>query len=308
MYTIGQAAARTRITVPVLRAWERRYGIVEPKRTQSGYRMYDDVALDRLREMKRLVEEGWSPSLAAAAIVGGTAPPPVHRGETDHTDEADDAQGLVEPFLVAAADLDVGRIESILDDMFASGSFERVAERYLLPSLEALGQAWADGRIDVGAEHMASHAVLRRLTAAFEAAGTGGDAGGAVLIGLPPGARHELGALAFAVALRRARVPVVYLGPDLPTESWVSAALRLRARAAVIGAVTPADRESARAVATGLRAARRDLVIAFGGRFQPAEWPDGPDSSVDPPFIRLPVGLAESVRALIDALEASTLA
>ena len=74
MYNISQAAARTGLTVPVLRAWERRYGIVAPRRSAGGYRIYDEEAIARLGAMRRLVDAGWSPSAAAAAIVAGTAP------------------------------------------------------------------------------------------------------------------------------------------------------------------------------------------------------------------------------------------
>ena len=75
MYTIKEAAARTGLTVPVLRAWERRYGVVAPARTAGGYRVYDEAALGRLRSMRRLIDDGWSPSAAAAAIIAGTEPP-----------------------------------------------------------------------------------------------------------------------------------------------------------------------------------------------------------------------------------------
>lgn len=302
MYTIKQAAARTGIPVPVLRAWERRYGVVQPARTPSGYRIYDDEAIDRLRTMQGLVGSGWSPSAAAAAIVAGTAPSG-RPASLEPADQAEIGSNLIDPFIDAVADLDAAAIESGLDDMFASGSFERIAERYLLPSLEALGQAWADGRIDVGAEHMASHAVLRRLTAAYEAAGVASDMDGAILVGLPPGARHELGALAFAVAARRARLPVIYLGSDLPAKSWVTTAVRSKARAAVIGAVTLADRKPAQVVANALREARPDLLVAFGGRYPPPERSHRPGTAADRSLIRLPVDLGESVRALLVALD-----
>src|SRR6185436_8918922 len=75
MYTIKEAAARTGLTVPVLRAWERRYGVVSPTRTPGGYRVYDEAALGRLRTMRRLVDDGWTASAAAAAVVAGTANP-----------------------------------------------------------------------------------------------------------------------------------------------------------------------------------------------------------------------------------------
>src|SRR5690349_22977147 len=71
MYNIKQAAERAGVTIPVLRAWERRYGIVRPARTPSGYRRFDDEAIARVRAMRGLVDDGWSPSAAAAAIVAG---------------------------------------------------------------------------------------------------------------------------------------------------------------------------------------------------------------------------------------------
>src|SRR4051794_27389129 len=68
MYTIKEAALRSGVSVPLLRAWERRYGVVEPERTASGYRLYDDRAITRLRAMRALIAEGWSASNAAARI------------------------------------------------------------------------------------------------------------------------------------------------------------------------------------------------------------------------------------------------
>src|SRR3954452_12035614 len=69
MYTIKQAAQRARVSVPLLRAWERRYHVVQPERTASGYRLYDDRAIARLQAMRALIDQGWSPSNAAARLL-----------------------------------------------------------------------------------------------------------------------------------------------------------------------------------------------------------------------------------------------
>jgi hypothetical protein len=220
--------------------------------------------------MRRLVEDGWTPSNAAAAVVAGTAPSPA---------PAPDRPGSIAPiqltgrFVDAAAALDLIGLEQVLDEMFASGTFERMAEEQLLPALHALGDAWADGTIDVGAEHAASAAVHRRLAGAFQAAGVTPSQRGAILVGLPPGSRHELGGLAFSVAARRAGLPILYLGPDLPAEDWVATALRTRAGGAVIGAVAPLDASAAAAVARSLLHAAPHLVVAFGGRGAPRDVP-----------------------------------
>ena len=73
MYTIRQAAARSGVGESLLRAWERRYGVVHPSRTASGYRLYDDAASARLRAMRALVKAGWAASQAAEAVLTGSA-------------------------------------------------------------------------------------------------------------------------------------------------------------------------------------------------------------------------------------------
>jgi MerR family transcriptional regulator, light-induced transcriptional regulator len=270
MYTIKQAAARTGIPIALLRAWQTRYGIVEPRRSPSGYRLYDDEAIDRLRSMRALVDSGWAPSAAATAILAGEAPAPTVEPAPATRPTApgagsDGAAARIEAFVAAAIALDSVRLERVLDEMFARGSFEGVTTDEVLPALQAIGDAWAEGRLGVGGEHAASHAVLRRLAGAYQAAGRPSDADGAILVGLPPGSRHELGALAFAVAARRAGLPVLYLGPDLPAADWVATAADTRARAAVIGSPTRADAGPAAEVARALAAEDAGLSIAFGG-------------------------------------------
>ncbi len=270
MYTIRQAATRSGVPAALLRAWERRYRIVVPERTSSGYRLYDDGAIQRLRTMRRLVDSGWSARTAANAILSGEQLPPEARtdasgAEVDPTSAVSRNGELISALLDAAVDLDAEGTEIALDAIFAAGSFEHVTDELLMPALVVIGSAWEDGRLSVAGEHAVSHAVLRRLAAAFQAAGRPARGPGVLLVGMPPGGRHELGALAFAVAARRAGLPVLYLGPDLPLQEWVDTARALRARGAVIGAVVSTDAEPAAAVAVALRAAVPGLMLAFGG-------------------------------------------
>jgi MerR family transcriptional regulator, light-induced transcriptional regulator len=306
MYTIRQAALRSGVSVPLLRAWERRYRIVEPARTASGYRLYDEESLDRLRAMRHLVEDGWTPSTAAAhlreggdevvrAIVrpaGGTA---VNPGAELAVDPA---PALAEAFVDAASGMDEARLEAVLDEMFARGSFEQVTQALLMPGLVGLGEAWAAGRATIAAEHSAANAVARRLGAAFLAAGRPNGEEGIVLVGLPPGSRHELGALAFATALRRAGTAVRYLGADLPVPDWIEAASQTKAEVAVVGVIIPGDAGRAKSVAAALRVAHPEILIAFGGgaagRVRIA-----PEADI----LRLPEQLTEAVEALRSAIE-----
>ena len=282
MYTIKEAASRAGVSVEVLRAWERRYGIVRPERTPSGYRLYDDATIDRLRAMRSLIDSGWSASQAAHQIETNgvpASPAPTQARPYDIS-----AAELSAAFVAAAAALDEGRVEAVLDELFAAGSFERVIDERVMPALRALGEAWAAGSVSVAAEHAASHATLRRLSAAFEAASRL-DVEYPVLVGLPPGSRHELGALAFATAARRRGIGVVYLGADVPETSWIDAAQVTGARGVVVGIPTLDDGATALGVAEAVGDLRGVLVAAGGAGVAHADLPASvlrlPDRIVD---------------------------
>ncbi len=305
MYTIKQAASRCGVPVQLLRAWERRYGVVTPGRTESGYRLYDEAAIARLRAMRRLVDDGWAPSTAAAhirelddaaiaQIAGGLERDAL--GASTAAQVADSGE-LAAAFVDSASRLDESAVETILDQMFARGSFERVASEIVMPALVALGDGWATGKVDVAGEHAAANAVQRRLALAFLAAGQPRDGVGPILVGLPPGARHDLGALAFATAARRAGLSVRYLGADLPLADWLEAIKLTGASAIVLGVVIGKDVKAALEVARAVRGAGDDVVVAFGGRKSSAIPTDGLE-----PVIVLPDGLSEAVDALDERL------
>ena len=273
MYTIKEASARTGVGAPLIRAWERRYGVVKPTRTPSGYRMYDDATLRVLVTMRSLVDSGWTASEAARAIAAGevpleeAAPDPVTArriGTTGSVAEAAVANRsrMIERFVAAAEAASATDTEAALDEILASGSFEAVVDDVLLPAVAALGDSWAADGMSVGAEHAASSAAMRRLSAIYQAAGI--PVRTSAVVGLPPGSRHEVGALAFAAALRRRGVGVLYLGADVTVDGWLDAITRTRARAAVVGIVTEEDRAAASGLLEALRGQGVPL-IAIGG-------------------------------------------
>jgi MerR family transcriptional regulator, light-induced transcriptional regulator len=267
MYSIKQASIRSGVSVPLIRAWERRYGLVSPRRTPSGYRLYDDVAIATLTRVRELTETGWSASEASRAVMAGEVQidrrPPSPRVPLSEAAAHAYQGGLIERFIEGATALDIAATGAALDEMFAQGSFESIVDDLLMPALVEIGRAWSEGRLDVAAEHAASAAVHRRLSALYEAAASVGDP--LLVVGLPPGSRHELGSLAFAVAVRRLGVGVLYLGPDVPVASWVHVIGQNRARVAVLGVVQEPDRLAALEVAEALRDAGLQPTLAVGG-------------------------------------------
>lgn len=308
MYTIKQAAARTGLTIPTIRAWERRYGVVSPDRTPAGYRLYDDAAIERLSAMRSLVEiDGWRPSQAAdhlatpgldlASVAGRTDAASRVTDAGRPTEPADVADGAVRAFVAAAGRLDIGGLERVLDDAFASQRFELAMDAIVFPALRALGRAWADGELDVAAEHAASETVRRRLAHFFDAA-RGPMVSVGLLIGMPPAGHHELGVFAFAVACRRAGLGVAYLGADVPLVSWLRTARETAAPAIVLGVVTAEDALAVDLVIGAVRSMDRPPVCFTGG-------PASLGRSVVSGAVRLPPNLDEAV-AMVRAVTTRT--
>ena len=265
MYTVKQVATLTGVAEATLRVWERRYAVVNPSRTPGGYRLYDDNQVEALREMASLVEAGVPASRAADTVRGlpgsGVVGASATVGDADSPSaERPEADELVS----AAASLEPARLTEVLRRAFASGSFEEVADGWLLPSLVRIGEAWEAGELTVAQEHFASAGLMRAISATFDAAPVA-STGPTVLVGLPPGDRHQIALLTFATCLRRRGVNVVYLGSDIPVEEWVRAADGRRARAAVIGVTSERFVERAQAVVDGLAAVSPPLSVWVGG-------------------------------------------
>jgi MerR family transcriptional regulator, light-induced transcriptional regulator len=297
MYTIKQAAVRSGVSITTIRAWERRYGVVEPGRTAAGYRLYDDASIERLAVMRHLVEtEGWRPSQAAERVLAPGAGPMRPSGDPDASQiglapddptvdaaasaglaigsETDPARLLVAEFVSAAQRLDTAAMERILDEGFAAQRFELALEDVVYPALRALGDGWSTGDVDVAVEHAASETVRRRL-ARFHDAVASGTGVPDVVVGLPPGGLHEIGAFALAVALRRAGLSVLYLGANVPLDSWLVTIQETGAPVVALGVVARSDVGAAADVVEALRGLARPTHCALGGRLS-RSIPQGP--------------------------------
>lgn len=268
MHTVRWVAEQLGLAPGTLRAWEQRYGIVHPVRSEGGYRLYDDDDVAALRAMVRLVEDGMQPAQAAEQVRSGRTAP-----VRELASPIEVPSGLPDPTALIAASraYDARALDEILDHAFASASFEYVVDEWLTAALDSIGQRWEGGLLDVAQEHFVSAGVMRRLATAYDAAGNS-RSGRHVVTGLAPGATHQIAALAFATMLRRRGLRVTYLGPDLPAASWVQAVRAARPDAVVVGAPRAADAAAASEVVQALlEDAPRAAVYTGGAGASPAQ-------------------------------------
>lgn len=262
MVRIKQAAELTGVPESTLRAWERRYGAFRTHRSASGYRLYDEDAIARIRQMQALVASGLPPRAASAEVAlrrGDSRPGGLPASAAD-PDE-------LERLIAALAELDAGTVQRIVDGPLALRDFETWADGWLMPVLQRVGRAWADQEISVAGEHLMSHVVMRRLAAAYDAAGAPGSKP-PVIVGTPSGVLHDLGLMAFAVCLRRQGAATLYLGNDVPPDAWADALTSTRAVASVTAVYRRADGPRVAALAERLWLDQPSAPIAVGGSHQ----------------------------------------
>jgi DNA-binding transcriptional MerR regulator len=287
---IGELSRRVGVSTDVLRAWERRYGILRPARSRAGQRLYTAADEARVREMLRWIDAGYAPAVAARlaeapprparapAPVAGRAPPPAPGPPSD-------LAALAGALRDALHGLDEAGAEAVLDRLLAGFALDTVLRDVVLPFLADLGEQWARGVVTVGQEHFATAVIAGRLHAL--ARGWDAGVGPRAVLACPSDERHELGLLCFALALRGRGWRVWYLGADTPAAAIESVAAELDADLVVLGAVRAeplvgaADELAPLADARRLYVGGRGASAALAARIGAEPLPQDPIAAAD---------------------------
>jgi DNA-binding transcriptional MerR regulator len=259
-FRIGQLASRTGVAPERLRKWESRYALLEPQRSEGGFRLYSPDDEQRVRLMQRHLARGYAAAEAAELAREGVVSPSPAR-LVDTLPRAVVARGS-DLLRKALREYDDGAAQRALDDLFKAFTVEAVLRDAILPFLHEVGEAWANGTVLAGQEHFASTIIEARLLSLTKGWGTG--SGPRALLACPAGERHTLGLVAFGIALSRRGWRIAYLGQDTPGESLLHAAQTLSPALVVLAAMEPRWYTAATADLSELASAHR-LALAGAG-------------------------------------------
>ncbi len=212
---IGELSRRAGVSDHVLRAWESRYGLLQPVRSAGGFRLYSEADESRVRRMQAHLARGLSAAEAARAVLGqgsraghGRAAGP-DRVPAAASELAGDLRRALDAFDEPAA-------QAILDRLVSDLSLTAVLRDVVLPYLAQLGERWERGTASVAQEHFASNLIRGRL--AGLARGWGNGHGPRAVLACPPGELHDLALMAFGIVLNRNGWSIDYLGMNTPVE------------------------------------------------------------------------------------------
>lgn len=230
---IGELARRAGIPAATLRAWERRYGIVEPKRTEAGYRLYSEEDERRLAAMVEMIAAGAAPAEAAAKVNAAES----EAAADGNGDVSVGAEALRAELMDALGAFDELAAHRALDRGIAAYSTEALLAEVVIPALRETESRWREGAISVGQEHFASNLIRGRLLAL--ARGWGGGEGPLALLACPPGEAHDIGLICIGLLLRQRGWRITFLGADTPLETIAVAARRTEPEVIVLPAASP---------------------------------------------------------------------
>lgn len=257
-YTISAAARLSNLSLDLIRAWERRYGIVEPGRDASGVRLYSDRDVARLRLAAEATRLG-HPIRRVARLSNDELQrllerePPSESGNT----------AVVRRLLEAVRAGDPGTASQILRDAVLLTAPRDLVFEILAPALREIGRQWELGEISIWQEHFLSSQMLGLGTALRQAARS--DA--RVVFATPPFEWHGFG-IELAALLAAARgIVACNLGVAVPADELVAAARKLMAAAVVVGITQQAvwDRQALEYARSVLDALPRSIELIVGG-------------------------------------------
>jgi DNA-binding transcriptional MerR regulator len=218
-YRIHIASEMSGVSEGLIRAWERRYGVLKPRRTGSGYRAYTEGDIELLKRLKKLTQEG-------VAIADAVRLLPRLRREVKG--DVDAREGTIKPpqetqfalwrteVMLAADRLDQQAVEQVLDEAMTSLPPVEFFEQVLAPLQREVGERWHAGRLTVAEEHLVTQAARQRVMTLLHQAPK--RAKHHVVCACFPLEDHELGLMGAALKFRHGGWRVTFLGARTPAD------------------------------------------------------------------------------------------
>jgi methanogenic corrinoid protein MtbC1 len=269
-YNLKAVLRQTGLKADTLRAWERRYGLPNPKRSEGGHRLYSRREIETIKWLIARQEEGLSISRAVdlweqILSAGGD---PVGHSRPESTAAApvlvvgETVAVLREAWTSACLDYDEQRAEQVLTQAFALYPPETVALELLQRAMSQVGESWSRGAVTVQQEHFCSGLAVRRLQALIMGAPPPSRRG-RIVIACPPREEHVISLLVLTFLLRRRGREVIYLGANVPLERLESLVRAARPQLVILAAQLHDTAASLQDMASSLE--RAGVRVAFGG-------------------------------------------
>jgi DNA-binding transcriptional MerR regulator len=218
-YSIKDLERLSGIKAHTIRIWEKRYGLLNPERTDTNIRHYSDADLKRILNVSILNRHGIKISHIASMNEKEMAEKIIIISS-----DSSDYESLIESLVISMVDMNQDKFEKLLSRSIMQLGFEDSILNIVYPFLEKIGILWQTGAINPAQEHFISHLIRQKIIVGIDSLiPANHPSPGHFLLFLPEGELHELGLLFYSYLLQKRGHKVTYLGQWVPLTDMASA-------------------------------------------------------------------------------------
>lgn len=213
-YSIKDLEKITGIKAHTIRIWEKRYGIVEPSRTQTNIRYYSDEDLRHLMNVAILNKYGYKIS-----NIQSMSSSEITKCVVDLSNQDIDNDHQLDSLVMSMIEMDEPKFERIISSSILKHGFEYTFENLLYNFLEKIGLLWQIGKVIPAQEHFISQLIRQKIIMAIDGQHELSENYKTFLLFLPENEYHELGLLYLNYLIRKTKHKVIYLGQNVPFQN-----------------------------------------------------------------------------------------
>ena len=298
LYPMRLVTRLTGLSADTIRAWERRYAAIEPRRSAGNTRRFSAEDVRRLvllrdatsrghsissiaklsiEELERLVGAGSEANLISGGTASKSNPHPIPSvsstsgitypsmagGSTGSVASDRGLQELRQDYMGAVARFDARRAHEILMRAATFLDHRELVFGVVVPLVHDVGIRWANGEFGVAQEQMVSSQLRSVVTSMLRFSPPRPDVT-QILLTTPPGHRHEFGVLVAALLAATKGLDPLYLGPDLPYEELKWAVRMSKAEVVILSIARDLTPPEAQELPTVVEQLARDVEVWVG--------------------------------------------
>jgi DNA-binding transcriptional MerR regulator len=211
-YSIRELEKLSGIKAHTIRIWEKRYGVIQPKRTDTNIRYYSNEDLKKLLNITILNRRGWK--ISEIAKLDNEE---LSSKVMNFTYSSKDTESQIEKLVIAMVDLDEAKFDQILSNAIMHDGFEQTIIKLIFPFFKKIGLLWQTGSINPAQEHFVSNLFRQKLMVAIDNLMIPDKENAKkFILFLPEDEFHELGLLFYNYLIKKSGHSVIYLGSSVP--------------------------------------------------------------------------------------------
>lgn len=260
-YSIKDLEQISGIKAHTIRIWEKRFDIIQPKRTQTNIRFYSDEDLKRLLNISMLNASGIKISHLANFNDSELETKVIELSQTDNQEETS-----IKKLVLATINFNEDLFENILSDSINDTGIENTISEILFPFFQQVGILWQVGSISPAQEHFISNLVRQKLFVAIDSVSSNLPKGAKkVVFFLREGEFHDLSILFYNYIAKKNGIKTLFLGQNLPYSDLEKVVNDYSADAIVTSFIAPEKEGQIKAYLSRLEKSFKSIEIFITG-------------------------------------------